>query len=281
MTDQPVAAAPECATSSTSSARAEAARRNGARSRGPRTAAGKARAAQNALRHGLRAQKFVLLADENVAEFQALEEALRAELAPEGALQSLLVARIALAAWRMLRADRMEIELLDPHVGLDARGRAGGLGLALIRDGHGPRAFDTLLRYRGAVQAEFWRALRALSALKAEDPLSLAPQAGAALAAPAQAGTAAEPPAIVEHPAPPTPAADPRRDEPARSRTLHEPAAPWNPNEPETRTNRGAPPGWQGPVAVAERPRFTPRDRALEEAMPTPAARDEARRSGR
>ena len=186
MTDQPAAGAPQRANSSLSSARAEAARRNGARSRGPRTPDGKERAAQNALKHGLRAQKFVLLADEDAAEFEALEEALRTELAPEGALQSLLVARVALAAWRMLRADRMEIELLDPHVGLDARGRAGDLGLARIRDGHGPRAFDTLLRYRGAVQAEFWRTLRALSALKAEDPATLAPPAGAAARRPSR-----------------------------------------------------------------------------------------------
>jgi hypothetical protein len=65
-----------------------------------------------------------------MAEFQALEEPLHTELAPAGALQQLLAARIVLAAWRMLRADRMEIELLDPHVGRDPRGRPGGAGLA-------------------------------------------------------------------------------------------------------------------------------------------------------
>jgi hypothetical protein len=56
-------------------ARAEASRRNGARSRGPKTPEGKARSAQNALKHGLRAQKFVVVGDEKAAEFAALETA--------------------------------------------------------------------------------------------------------------------------------------------------------------------------------------------------------------
>jgi hypothetical protein len=48
-----------------SSARAEASRRNGAKSRGPKTAEGKARSAQNALKHGFRAQKYVVLPEED------------------------------------------------------------------------------------------------------------------------------------------------------------------------------------------------------------------------
>jgi hypothetical protein len=58
-----------------SSARTEASRRNGARSRGPTTSEGKARSAQNALKHGMRALKYVVLPDESAAEFQALEAA--------------------------------------------------------------------------------------------------------------------------------------------------------------------------------------------------------------
>src|SRR5262245_57278317 len=62
-------------------ARAEASRRNGAKSRGPRTLEGKARSAQNALKHGMRAEKYLVLPDEDAAEFAELETALVAELA--------------------------------------------------------------------------------------------------------------------------------------------------------------------------------------------------------
>jgi hypothetical protein len=144
-------------------ARAAASRRNGAKSRGPKTIEGKERSSQNALKHGLRAQKFVVVGDEDPREFAALEAALLSELAPQGALQSLLAARIARAAWRLERAERIEAGLFGHHL----RGERN-LGLALIRDGNGPRAFDTLLRYRGTTLAELWRALRLFKALQAE-----------------------------------------------------------------------------------------------------------------
>jgi hypothetical protein len=151
------------AAASLSPARAEASRRNGAKSRGPRTSEGKARSAQNALKHGLRAQKHVVLPSEDAAEFKALETALTEELAPEGALQGALAQRVVSAVWRLSRAERLEAELFERH-----HYPGGNLGLALIRDCNGARSFDTLLRYRGGTLAELWRALRTLKALQAE-----------------------------------------------------------------------------------------------------------------
>jgi hypothetical protein len=79
-----------------------------------------------------------------------------------------------------------------------ATSRDRNLGLALIRDGHGSRAFDTLLRYRGSALAELWRALRLLKALQAEAAHAPEVHEAAPLivlpAADAQAATAGEKP---------------------------------------------------------------------------------------
>jgi hypothetical protein len=107
-----VGAAPRAAVA-VSNARAEASCRNGARSRGPRTTEGKARAAQNALKHGMRALKYLVLPDESALEFAALEATLVEELAPVGALQTMLARRVAVAVWRLERADRLEAKVLE------------------------------------------------------------------------------------------------------------------------------------------------------------------------
>ena len=165
-----------------SNARAAASRQNGARSRGPSTPEGKARAAQNALKHGLRAQKYLVLPDEDAAEFEVLEAALVEELAPVGTLQTVLARRVAVAAWRLARADRLEVELFEERGYCNANP-----DLALIRDGNGTRSFETLLRYRGAAMAEFWRALKTLKSLQAEQ----AHEADAAVTVPRSAARCA------------------------------------------------------------------------------------------
>jgi hypothetical protein len=210
-----------------SPARAEASRKNGARSKGPTTPEGKAHAARNALKHGLCAGHHVVVEGESPEAFVAFEAALVADLAPAGALQTLLAGRIARAAWRLERAERIEAELFARQ--MDGPFGDGDLGLALIRDGNGARAFDTLLRYRGAAQAELFRTLRTLKALQAE------------------AAQQAAPPRRV--PVPPPQPADPR--EPASD------PSPEPPNKPEVRANAGesrCEPGSPEPEAAAPGP---------------------------
>jgi hypothetical protein len=226
-----------------SHARAAASRKNGARSRGPRTEEGKAKSAQNALKHGLRAQKHLVLPEEDGAEFADLEAALLEELAPVGALQTVLAQRVAVAAWRLARADRIEVELFEE------RGYSNASpGLAMIRDGNGTRSFETLLRYRGAAMAEFWRALKTLKALQADQAREAEQALESGLAAAAHPVKPAAQPPIAHRLRPNEPerrsasASEPLLeyvlpDRPAPA-ALHEPAPPGTPNEPE-RLRRG------------------------------------------
>ena len=196
----------------------------------------------------MRALQYVVLPDEDAVEFQTLEAALLDELAPEGALQVVLARRVAVAAWRLARADRMEVELFEERRWEDA-----GVGMALIRDGNGTRSFETLLRYRSAAMAEFWRALKTLKALQAEPAAVLEQAAGADLALELPASQLAAPAPVRAQP--PRPAArrahadrrgpnEPERlmayllpEPPMAGPALHEPRCTHRPepNEPERR----------------------------------------------
>jgi hypothetical protein len=213
-------AGPSRAAVATTSTRAAASRANGAKSRGPQTAEGKARSAQNALKHGLSARKHVLLPDDSRAEFKALEGALLEELRPEGALQTLLVHRLVAAAWRLARADRLEFGLLTGDGALESPGRV------LVGDSRAAGVFATLVRYRGGAQAEFFRTLNVLRALQAEAAQAAA--GAAAGAAPDDAPNDAE-----LRPTPPESDANDARNEPDAPAVGQQCATKATRNEPE------------------------------------------------
>ena len=167
-----------------------------------------------------------MLPEEDGGEFRALEAALIEELSPIGALQAVFAQRIAVAAWRLMRADRIEAEML----GHQQRGD-GDLGLAVIRDGYGAGALATLLRYRGGALAEFTRLLRALKALQAEARTQAGAGTEAAAPAPGQVR-----PAMVRPPRPERPA--------ARAKQPNEPERCGNPGE------RGRPADCAHPVGA-------------------------------
>jgi len=89
------------------SARKRAAnRRNAQKSTGPRTAQGKARSSQNAVKLGLFSRQVVpsaRLLDEDPAELEALLAALRRRYAPRGCEEELMVDRMASLWWRLQR----------------------------------------------------------------------------------------------------------------------------------------------------------------------------------
>jgi len=248
-------------------ARAEASRKNGAKSRGPRTPEGKQRSSRNALKHGLCAEKHVVVAGESAEAFTAFEAALLDDLAPQGALQTLLAGRIARAAWRLERAERIEAELFARE--MDGPFGDGDLGLALIRDGNGARAFDTLVRYRGAAQAELFRTLRTLKALQAEAARETTQQAAMVPAMPEHAA-----PALPNKPEPRANLGESRADA-ASGATLPvpDPAAPCADPAPDGRTDA---PGYSAAVS-SETPIEPENRRNLGESQATAAGRTGAR----
>jgi hypothetical protein len=94
----------------------DAARRNGAKSRGPVTAEGKMRASRNALRHGLRSDKLLVLRNESEQNWDDLLGACLRCFEPADDFESELVHEIAAARWRMRRAWAVETGLFDAQM---------------------------------------------------------------------------------------------------------------------------------------------------------------------
>jgi hypothetical protein len=84
---------------------------NAQKSTGPRTEAAKNKSKMNALKHGLRAKEVVIPAlggCETKADFDSFYNQLCEDRDPQGALEEILVARIAACLWRLNRAVRGE-----------------------------------------------------------------------------------------------------------------------------------------------------------------------------
>jgi hypothetical protein len=90
---------------------------------GPRTEQGKQRASRNATKHGV-FSKVVVLPDESRAEYESLLTGLQGTLRPEGAIEELLVEKLATTAWRwrrLLLAEAAEIRKNTEFVESDQR----------------------------------------------------------------------------------------------------------------------------------------------------------------
>jgi hypothetical protein len=85
----------------------EANRRNALRSTGPRSDSGRAVSSCNALKHGLTAERIILF-DEQREAFERFYAELIAALKPDGPRETQLAQRIAINAWRLRRAYRVE-----------------------------------------------------------------------------------------------------------------------------------------------------------------------------
>jgi hypothetical protein len=92
-------------------AKAAANKRNAARSTGPKSPAGKAISRQNAFSHGLRAVSPVV-PGEDPAEWEAFRDAVVSDLAPVGAVETLLAERVALMLWKLRRVNVYEAAIV-------------------------------------------------------------------------------------------------------------------------------------------------------------------------
>jgi len=87
-------------------------RQNAQKSTGPRTAEGKAAVSKNAVKHGLFAAEAVITG-EDPAEYEACRDHFLAELAPVGAVETMLAERFVSLTWRLRRAERMQNQTFD------------------------------------------------------------------------------------------------------------------------------------------------------------------------
>jgi len=155
-------------------AKVAASRRNSSLSTGPRTDGGKAASSRNATRHGI-LSAVPIVAGERTADLEAFDAALRADLRPEGAVESLLADRAIACAWRLRRAARAERDVLEREL-REARAQArldrddGGrpdLGLAVVRDARATGAVERLARYEMSLERSMYRAMHELERRKA------------------------------------------------------------------------------------------------------------------
>ena len=124
------------------------------RSTGPRTGAGKARAVQNALVHGLRAEAG--RDQDDVADRLRRAELLIDTFRPEDPFEEALLHRMAAAFHRLEKADHLESQVLDTSVGELSAGQMFSR-LAKVQTG-----FAAINRYRATAQTEVLNAYRML-----------------------------------------------------------------------------------------------------------------------
>ena len=168
-------------------AQIQANRSNAQKSTGPRTAEGKERASQNAIKHGLLAREAVI-AGEDPEEFELYREGMIEELAPAGAVEAMLAERVVGLSWRLRRAERLQnaaFAALDEGEPTDLlgarheewkqlkgseweRGHSGlldedaRLGKVVVEDFGGARVLDRMLTYERRIESSLYRTMAEL-----------------------------------------------------------------------------------------------------------------------
>jgi hypothetical protein len=138
-----------------SAARQTANTANAQLSSGPKTADGKARSAQNALKHGLTAKDLVI-GPEDREEFDELLAGFKIDVAPQGTIQQTLFDELVAAAWNLRRVRVMETELCSHAATYQD----------LLSDDELQSKLDRLARHKSRIERTFHRSLKELKALQ-------------------------------------------------------------------------------------------------------------------
>jgi len=177
-------------------------RLNAQKSTGPRTIEGKAAVSQNAVRHGLSAERDVI-ASESQADFDLFRRQLLDELSPLSPMESILAERIVALSWRLKRVGRFQNQAIDAlnadqtrsplarltqsfsfNIAGKSQGDSTGLngelalGRLAVKDFANARVLDRLLMYERRIENSLYKTIleiqrlnvmRKLSPIKADD----------------------------------------------------------------------------------------------------------------
>ena len=188
-----------------SEAQINANRQNAQKSTGPVTPEGKAVVSQNALKHGLSAVQDVV-PTENQAEFDATRQQMVADLAPVGAMETMLAQRIFSLAWRLRRAQTMQAQvtedMVESHIGWERLnlGRRTpkepseapeymALGRVAKRDWCGSKLIERLFEYERRIEKSLYKTMAELRAMQRVRRTAEAGQSQAAAQAQATANS--------------------------------------------------------------------------------------------
>lgn len=146
----------------------QASTENGKHSKGPATPEGKARAAQNAITHGLSARA-VVLTNESTERFEAVLQSLCNRFQPNDEAEYLCVEEMAWAKWRLRRAVGFETSLLESEVATtEAPNQSTRNAKAFVKLNREDPGFRNLARYEAAHRRAYSRAFQELRILKNE-----------------------------------------------------------------------------------------------------------------
>jgi hypothetical protein len=164
----------------------EANRKNAQKSTGPRTSEGKDVSSQNALKHGLCANRNVIRT-ESQEEYNIFRDEMIADISPAGAMELMLAERIVSLSWRLKRAEHfqnaamnalIERDLNDSGYGWNdtvrhqARDEAADgdfdliLGITVNTDFSRNKILEQLLAYEHRIENSLYRAIAELKKMQ-------------------------------------------------------------------------------------------------------------------